>query len=161
MKTADHTGEAPAALGSTPAAIAGDLERIAVSAVGLTTRALGQAETGFELTFPQWRAILVVGEDEEGTRIGAVATRVGVTLPATSRLLRRLERRGLMGLESDELDRRAMRARLTARGHAVRQTILAYRQTRLGEVVDSLPEDGQLDLATGLRAIANELERFA
>jgi DNA-binding MarR family transcriptional regulator len=134
---------------------------IAVGAVGLTTRALARADTGFELTFPQWRALLVLGETEDGARIGEVATRVGVTLPATSRLLRRLERRGLTALAIDAQDRRATRARLTLRGLAVRRSILDHRRAALREIAATLSEPDLRDLATGLRTIAAELERFA
>jgi DNA-binding MarR family transcriptional regulator len=141
--------------------LADDLERIAVGAVSLTTRALAQADTGFELTFPQWRALLVLGEEADGARIGEVAARVGGTLPATSRLLRRLERRGLTALSVDELDRRATRARLTDRGRSVRAAILRHRRAALEDVVSALHDPERLDLREGLRAIAVELERFA
>lgn len=142
-------------------ALADDLERIAVGAVGLTTRVLAQADTGFELTFPQWRALLVLGEQADGARIGEVAARVGGTLPATSRLLRRLERRGLTALSLDELDRRATRARLTDHGRSVRGTILAHRRAALREIAACLPLSEQRRLKGGLRAIAAELARFA
>lgn len=142
-------------------ALADDLERIAVGAVGLTTRALALADTGFELTFPQWRALLVLGEELDGARIGEVAARVGGTLPATGRLLRRLERRGLTSLSVDELDRRATRARLTERGRTVRETILAHRRAALREIAAGLPQSEQRRVGSGLMAIADELERFA
>jgi DNA-binding MarR family transcriptional regulator len=142
-------------------ALADDLERIAVGAVGLTTRALALADTGFELTFPQWRALLVLGEESDGARIGEVAARVGVTLPATGRLLRRLERRGLTALSVDELDRRATRARLTDRGRTVRATILAHRRAALRQIAAGLPRSEQLRISDGLRAIADGLEQFA
>jgi DNA-binding MarR family transcriptional regulator len=142
-------------------ALAADLERIAVGAVGLTTRALAEADTGFELTFPQWRVIVVLGERADGARIGEVAARVGVTIPATSRLLRRLERRGLVVLAVDEQDRRATRARLTDRGLAVRTAILRHRRAVLREVVATLSDPERLDLADGLGAIAAGLDRFA
>jgi DNA-binding MarR family transcriptional regulator len=141
-------------------ALAADLERIAVGAVSLTTRALAEADTGFELTFPQWRALLVLGEGDDGARIGEVSARVGVTLPATSRLLRRLERRGLVALAVDQQDRRATRARLTDRGRAVREAILAHRRAALREVASAVPEPVLLSLADGIRAIAIEFTRF-
>ena len=141
--------------------LAADLERIVVGAVGLTTRALAMADTGFELTFPQWRALLVLGEGDDGARIGEVAARVGVTLPATSRLLRRLERRGLTAFAPDELDRRATRARLTLRGRGVREAILEDRRAALREIAGTLSTSEGLDLAAGLRAIALQLEQFA
>lgn len=142
-------------------ALADDLEQIAVGAVGLTTRALALADTGFELTFPQWRALLVLGEEVDGARIGEVASRLGVTLPATSRLLRRLERRGLTALSVDELDRRATRARLTDHGRTVRETILAHRRAVLREIAEGLTKSERRRLEDGLRAIAAGLERFA
>ncbi len=159
MTTFCRTREAPSPSGVD--SLTDDLERIAVGAVGLTTRALAQADMGFELTFPQWRALLVLGEDSDGARIGEVAARVGVTLPATSRLLRRLERRGLTTLSVDESDRRATRARLSDRGRTVREAILARRRAALREIATGLPQVDGLDLASGLRAIASELERFA
>ena len=99
------TGQLTPAKAPAVASITDDLERIAIGMVGLTTRALAHAESDLELTFPQWRAILVVGADTDGARIGEVAARVGGTIPATSRLLRRLERRGLVTLATDDADR--------------------------------------------------------
>ena len=142
-------------------ALADDLERIAVGAVGLTTRALASGDTGFELTFQQWRALLVLGEEPDGARVGEVAARVGVTLPATSRLLRRLERRGLVALSADELDRRATRARLTDRGGTARERILAHRRAELRQIVEGLPRSEQRRVQNALRLIAAGLEPFA
>jgi len=155
------TSEATPTSPASRASIADDLERITIGSVGLTTRALAHAETGFELTFPQWRAILVVGAAVDGARVGEVAARVGVTLPATSRLLRRLERRGLTTLDTDETDRRATRVRLTERGLAIRAAILAHRRDALAAVVARLQDPDGLDLVVGLRLIADDLERFA
>jgi DNA-binding MarR family transcriptional regulator len=159
MTTDSRTGEAPSQ--SDAQVLADDLERIVVGAVGLTTRALTHADAGFELTFPQWRALLVLGENADGARVGEVATRVGVTVPATSRLLRRLERRGLTTLAVDEQDRRATRARLTYRGGSVRAAILDHLRAALHALVAVLHDPERLDLREGLGAIAAEFERFA
>ena len=160
MAIDEPTPDAPARHLAVVDALAADLERIAVGAVSLTTRALAEADTGFELTFPQWRALLVLGEGDDGARIGEVSARVGVTLPATSRLLRRLERRGFVALAVDQQDRRATRARLTDRGRAVREAILAHRRAALREVASAVPEPVLLSLADGIRAIAIEFTRF-
>ena len=137
------------------------LERITVGAVGVTTRALTEATPGFEMTFPQWRALLILGAEPDGARLSDVAGRVGVTLPATGRLLRRLERRGLLDLATDPDDRRATRARLTEAGRATRDAILAYRQRVLTDVAHAANSRGHQDLAGGLGAIAALLERYA
>ncbi len=155
------TGSTVAERDPVPAdAIAEELERIAVAAVGLTTLALAHADPGFELTFPQWRAMLVVGERADGARVGEVATRVGVTLPATSRLLRRLASRGLTTLSTDERDRRATRVRLTDRGQRVRDAILAFRRAALRDVASAIRLE-PLELRDGLTTIAELLEVFA
>jgi DNA-binding MarR family transcriptional regulator len=137
------------------------LERLSVGAVGVTTRALADATPGFEMTFPQWRALLIIGASPDGARVSEVAARVGVTLPATGRLLRRLERRGLLALATDADDRRATRARLTEAGQASRDAILAYRRRLLDEVARVVIEQPRSDLASGLDAIAAQLERYA
>ena len=142
-------------------ALAEDLEHIAVGTVGLTTRVLAEAAPDHDLTFPQWRTLLILGEVSDGVRVGTVASRVGATLPATGRLLRRLERRGLLALTVDEQDRRATRATLTDEGHRVRAAILERRQASLREIAAGLPTTADADLATGLRAIATALERYA
>jgi DNA-binding MarR family transcriptional regulator len=109
------------------------LEAIAVGSVAITNAALERVG-GEGLSFEQWRAILIVGEDERGTRISEVARRVTVTVPATSRLLRRLQRRGLVSLAQDPDDRRATLCRLTTRGAALRAAVLADRRTQLTAV---------------------------
>jgi DNA-binding MarR family transcriptional regulator len=115
------------------------LERLVIGGVGLTTLALDRAIDGPDLTFPQWRAILVVGESAGGATISAVAARVGVTVPATSRQLRRLAERGLMVHEVEDHDRRSTRVRLTEEGVRVRAAILAQRRTRIAELVAAHP----------------------
>ena len=114
------------------------LERIVLAGVGLTARALAEAAPGVELTFPQWRVLLVLGEQEDGATVSEVASRIGVTVPATSRQLRRLARRGLVDVGPDQYDRRAVRARLTRAGEETREAILAYRSRRIGEEASGL-----------------------
>jgi DNA-binding MarR family transcriptional regulator len=115
------------------------LERLVLAGVAITTRALTEATPDLDLTFPQWRVLLVVGERPEGATVSEVSTRVGVTVPATSRQLRRLARRGLLEIARDERDRRAARARLTERGTTARDAILQYRRERIEEVAKRLP----------------------
>jgi DNA-binding MarR family transcriptional regulator len=118
--------------------LTGLLDRLVLAGVAITSRALTEALPDLELTFPQWRVLLVVGEEAEGATVSEVSNRVGVTVPATSRQLRRLAGRGLLEIRRDDRDRRAARARLTSRGVAVRDAILAYRRARIGEVAGAL-----------------------
>ena len=134
------------------------LERIVLAGVGLTSRALTEATPGPDLTFPQWRVLVVVGDGAEGATLSEVATRVGVTLPATSRQLRRLERRGLVEIVPDADDRRAARARLTADGWTVRKAILAYRHVRIRRIASGL--DLSSETMADLVQVADALDTF-
>jgi len=149
------------------AKLADNLEVVVIGAVGLTARALAEAAPGYDLTFPQWRALLVIGANDDGARVGEVAGRVGVTLPATSRLLRRLARRGLLDLATDPADRRATRARLTSRGEEVRAAILAYRRVALREMAAGIASSERGDpgavegLAVAVAALADAFGGYA
>ena len=133
------------------------LTGIVFGGVAITASALEHAIDDQEITFTQWRAILIVGERDEGYRVGEVAGFVDAALPTTSRLLRRLERRGLLTLERDEQDRRATRARLTDAGIRVRSSVLAYRRDEIAAIVDEVKppaaaEAALRDLAAQFRA---------
>ncbi len=137
------------------------LEVIAIGAVAITTRALGQAAGGIELTFPQWRSLVIVGESHAGARVSEVAGRVGVTLPATSRLLRRLADRGLVALERDPADHRATRATLTAKGARVRADILDFRRRYLREIADGLGASDQPEVEAIVERLAAAFGQYA
>jgi DNA-binding MarR family transcriptional regulator len=133
-------------------AIVDALERLVVAGVALTTRSLSTARADLDLTLAQWRVLVVLGDASDGATISQVAGRIGVTLPATSRQLRRLARRGLVEIGPDEGDRRAMRVRMTGLGHAAREDVVAFRKKELAKVAATL----RLDKAT-----ANQLARIA
>lgn len=143
-------------------ALVAALERLAIGAVDITTRALGAAAPAVDLTFPQWRALLLLGDAPDGARISVVAVNVGVTVPATSRMLRRLEHRGLVALAIDETDRRATRARLTTHGADVRARIMASRRAALGTIAAAfLLADGSEAGQEAIRLIASIFEGLA
>jgi DNA-binding MarR family transcriptional regulator len=128
------------------------LERLVFAGVALTSRALAEATPGLELTLPQWRALVVLGEAPDGARVSEVASRVGGSLPGTSRLLRRLERRGLVSAQQDDRDHRATRVRLTPDGRSVRSAIFGYRRRIIRRVARA---------ATPSLELTAELERLA
>ena len=90
------------------------VERVIVGGVAITARALGQEAA--ELTLMQWRVLLVVGDEEAGVHVGTVGQRIGTSPPSASRIIRRLEDRGLVELVRDQADRRFMLVRLTRPG---------------------------------------------
>ncbi|HEY4228276.1 MAG TPA: MarR family transcriptional regulator [Candidatus Limnocylindrales bacterium] len=114
------------------------IEQIVLAGVALTTRALSDAAPGWDLTFPQWRVLVVLGEQPDGATVSEVAGRIGVTVPATSRQLRRLATRGLIEIRPDVFDRRAARARLTDTGQRTREAILTYRRAEISVVASRI-----------------------
>jgi DNA-binding MarR family transcriptional regulator len=133
------------------------VERIVFAGVALTARALADARAELDLTLAQWRVLVVLGETEDGATISQVAGRVGVTLPATSRQLRRLEQRGLVDVGPDQRDRRATRVRLTAVGRSARDAVVSSRRAKIAQVVSALDLDPTI--TTQLKRIADALEQ--
>ena len=139
--------------------LVGILDRIVIGGVAITTRALAHATPGLDLTFPQWRSLLVIGDDPSGITISRVAARVGVTVPATSRQLRRLARRGLVQINGDPEDRRAVRISLTREGARVRSAILAHRADQIARLATPFAPSEEA-LAT-LASLADAFEEQA
>ncbi len=155
------TSEGPDAKGSTAArvgAVARALDRIVVAGVAITARALSESTNEADLSLPQWRVLVVLGDAAEPLRLSDIAAHVGVTLPATSRQLRRLERRGLIEIKPHEHDKRAVSVALTVAGERVRETIVRHRQKAIAEATGEVSVDGEG--ATQLSALAAALDRF-
>jgi len=134
------------------------IELVARATVDVTTRALAEAMPALDPSLLQWRALLIVGDDPAGARVGQVGDGVGVPLPAASRLVQRLQRRGLVEVERDPDDGRAVRVRLTTAGSHARSTVLARRRNLISEALDQtvLPAEA----VQGLRVVAERLERM-
>jgi DNA-binding MarR family transcriptional regulator len=141
-----------------PNDILDSLQSIMVGAVGMTTMALSRASAG-ELTLSQWRAIVVIGRNGR-VRVGDISAAVGMSLPSTSRLVRRLERRGLVATERDEADRRATLVRLTATGRRLRTRVMDRRRALMDAALTAHVRRLPRNLSTGLAAIARALEAY-
>jgi DNA-binding MarR family transcriptional regulator len=109
------------------------LEIVAFGAVAVTTRALGTI--GLDLTFAQWRVLVIVGGAEDGATVSDIASRLGSELSPASRLVGRMARRGFVTLVKDDLDRRVTRVTLTSSGGALRQAVLKRRLALLRQVL--------------------------
>lgn len=138
-------------------AIVDTIERLVFAGVALTTRALSEARGDLDLTLAQWRVLVILGEAEDGATVSQVAARIGVTLPATSRQLRRLARRGLLEIGTDQRDRRATRVRLTTLGSSARDDVVGFRRAKISEIAADLDLDP--GLAWQLTRIADALDR--
>jgi MarR family transcriptional regulator for hemolysin len=136
------------------------IERLIVESVGITTVALAEADSGVDLSFSQWRALVVIGSVDAGIRVGEIASRIGSAVPTTSRLVRRLEHRGLVIARRDEADRRATRVTLTASGLDLRSAIVARRRALVREAIADGAEPLSDELIEGLGQIGEALRRY-
>jgi DNA-binding MarR family transcriptional regulator len=133
------------------AAVLDQLERIAVASVAVTARALVEA-AGPELTFLGWRTLMVVGPEAESPRLSELADMLGTSRPSTSKLVRRLARRGLLEMSGDPSDGRGVRVGLTADGLRLRQAVVDRRRELLrqglgGADLENADRPGQASLA--------------
>jgi len=109
------------------------LEAVVFGSVAVTTRAL--ATVGLELTFAQWRVLVVVGEKSDGATVTEIAARLGAEISPVSRLVTRLARRGLVTAFKDDQDRRVTRVTVSHTGREIRETVIERRRELLAEVV--------------------------
>jgi DNA-binding MarR family transcriptional regulator len=137
-------------------AVVDALETIAYGTVAVTTRAL--AAFGIELTFPQWRVLIVVGNRPEGASVSDVAELLGSELSPTSRLVARMARRGLVGLEKHPYDRRVTVVRLTDGGRDLREAVVARRRELLAEAAAGVDVDGAA--LEGLKRLGAGFSRY-
>jgi DNA-binding MarR family transcriptional regulator len=135
METADET---------LAAGVAGALERL----IGLF-RSLSPA-SGLSLTAA---ATLATLERSGPWRLTWLATREGVTQPAMTQLIGRLEDAGLVDRAADPADGRVVQVRITADGRAMLAGRRAVRAERVAGLLDRLSPDERAALAAALPAI--------
>lgn len=134
--------------------VAERLESIVVASVAMTARAL--AEVAPELTFLQWRVIVLV-DTPEGMGVGPIAASLEAKIAAVSRLIGRLRARGLVQTRRSTPDARIVLVSLTEQGAALRRRVVERRRAELRAALDraQLPPEAEtiLDrLAAALEA---------
>jgi DNA-binding MarR family transcriptional regulator len=128
--------------------------------IGVTALALSEATPTVDLTLPQWRVLVIVAEGD-GVRIGEVGNRLNAGIPSASRLVRRLERRGLATAERDERDRRATLVRATAEGRRVRMAVVHRREELIEAALHGALSGLTDETVVTLDQLADRLGRFA
>jgi len=137
--------------------LVGVLERLVVGSVAITARAIAAADA--ELTFMQWRVLLVVGERDEGQAVGEIAARIGAHASPASRVVSRLKRRGLVSTDKGDLDKRVVCVRLTDAGRDLRARVLELRRQDIARVIaaaSTTPKE-----AKAIAKLARSFEPFA
>ena len=130
---------------------------------------LARAETGLSVLAEAWqraveqlgsvtppaqlRALLIV--DETGAiNLTKLASMLGASTSATSKLCDRLVAAGLLAREQAAASRREITLRSTESGQRVAQWVRDQRRAALDRTLASLSPDGRRDLAQGLAELA-------
>jgi DNA-binding MarR family transcriptional regulator len=138
--------------------IARDTERLLelLNALGSTTfrQLLWQKSSALDLTYAQSQVLFYVG-DHPGCRMGEVGKAFGVTLPAVTHIVDRLEQKQFVQRTADPADRRAYVLELTPRGAELAAELLAVRMRGLERVVARLPPAQRERVIDGLQALVD------
>ena len=129
-----------------------ELEVIAMGCVAVTARSLVEA-SATELTFTQWRALVVIASSPD-IRVGALGALLGAQQSATSRLVSRLVRRGLVSAQADPADRRATTLRLSPAGIEVHERVTSARRRHLADLAEVLGHSGDGEPRVSTLAVA-------
>jgi DNA-binding MarR family transcriptional regulator len=123
-------------------------------------RAQMRRHRGSELSVPQFRTLVFLGR-RGGASLSALAEFLGLSLPATSRLVEGLVRKSFVLRRIPPGNRRLLALALSARG---RRTIAGARQateSRLAEVVASLSGSERAAIQGALRTLREQFQSAA
>lgn len=133
------------------------LDQLAVELVAVTNAAIFDVGAG-ELSFSQWRTLMVLGSATEPLRVHEIAGRVSASMPSASRLVHRLERRGLVSSARDPSDGRGRRISLTDAGETLRAKVIGRRRALIEAGLAGLTADPALP--SGLETVVTKLARW-
>lgn len=104
------------------------------------------------ISIPQFRVLTYLNRTE-GASLSAVADRVGLSLPAMSRLIDGLVARDLVRREESPEDRRRITLRLTALGRELVRTARAGAQAHLAEALAALSPSERGDVVAAMQRL--------
>ncbi len=104
------------------------------------------------VSVPQFRVLTYLNRTE-GASLSAVADRVGLSLPAMSRLVDGLVRRELVRREESAEDRRRVTLRLTNLGKELVRTSRVGAQAHLAEALTALAPSDRAEVAEAMRRL--------
>jgi DNA-binding MarR family transcriptional regulator len=115
-----------------------------------------------DLTLSQLKALSLLDEQPEPLSVKALAGRLGLSLPAASRAVDALFKRGLVERAEDAQDRRVKRIRLTAAGRKLIADLAAIRIADLKRLLGTFTATERRKLDSALETILQreEIKRF-
>jgi DNA-binding MarR family transcriptional regulator len=147
-------------IGAATGSLTHEIERLLSAGIGITTRAIDETAKAADLTLAQWR-VLVVTAQGESVRVGELADRLGMSVPSTSRLVRRVEARRLVTATRALDDRRATDVNLTPAGRTLVEAVVGRRRELIQRALDDGLARQSPDAATLLHGLADRLVAHA
>jgi len=112
------------------------------------------------VSVPQFRSMAFL-RTNEGASLSQVAEHVGLSMPAMSRLVDGLVKRGLLARDSSESDRRKVTLRLTARGQDMIKAARKWTQHRLAGVLENLSKGRRADITEAMKVLKSAFTQRA
>lgn len=112
------------------------------------------------LSMSQWR-LLTLLQQHGALRAGDLSQRLGMLVPATSRLLRELEQRKYVSRRRDPADGRATLVTITAAGTRTLRTFQHTRRTALRDLLEQLAPEERSQLVHHFEQIAQLVQDAA
>jgi DNA-binding MarR family transcriptional regulator len=106
------------------------------------------------------RTVLRALRDDGPTRLTELAWSIGISQPAMTQLVGRMEREGLVVRLIDPEDARATLVDITGAGRALWDELYQFRRERLGELLDTLSPDEEATLGLAMRVARPLIERL-
>lgn len=105
-------------------------------------------------------AILRTLVAQEGARLSDLAASSGITPSAMTRVLEKLEQRGLVErVRGTHQDGRAAMVRVTAEGRRMRKLLDGLMRQRTKQIIASVPTKEQGQILTALKTLNNAIEK--
>jgi len=97
--------------------------------------------------------------EREGARLSDLAASSGITPSAMTRVLEKLESRGLVErVRGTHKDGRAAEVRITAEGRRTRKQLDALMQQRTNEIIESIPAEQRSNILSALETLNTAIE---
>ncbi len=110
-----------------------------------------------ELTMPQLRTLVLLYRGPQ--RMGEIAAALGISLPATTNMIVRLEGKGLAERAHDRDDRRVVQCRLTPEGRSQSEALWNVRRQRFAAIADILTPGEMTKVVEAMELLAAALDR--
>lgn len=142
------------------AATSQDCARVVLEAVPHLMRVIRQqvrAQSTPDLTIPQFRALAFIGRNDD-PMLADVATFLGLTPPAASKIMDALVANNFVSREEGSGDRRRIALRLTPSGRKKFNRMVEEAEAYLADRIENLAPDTRADLVRGLQALHDLFE---